>query len=169
MDSYLPKRFAKYGLTLHPVKTRLVRFGRPRLRRVPRAERPGTFDFLGFTHYWGLSLKGNWVIKRKTASSRFTRAVAAVSVWCQRNRHRPIREQHTALCQKLRGHFGYYGITGNSQPLGQFRTVVARTWYKWLNRRNHKRLTWARFSRLLKRYPLPPAVPVHSVCRVAKE
>lgn len=165
----LPKRFAKYGLAIHPVKTRLVCFGRPRRGRVPRVQRPETFDFPGFTHYWGLSLKGNWVIKRKTALDRFARAVKTVSLWCQRNRHRPIQEQHTALCQKLRGHFGYYGVTGNSQPLGQFRTVVARTWYKWLNRRNHKRLTWVRFSRLLKRYPLPPAVPVHSVCRVAKE
>ena len=164
----VPKRFAKYGLTIHPVKTRLVRFGRPKRGHVSRAERPGTFDFLGFTHYWGLSLKGNWVIKRKTASSRFARAVTAVSLWCQRNRHHPVDEQHAALCQKLRGHYGYYGITGNSQQLGNFRTVVAQTWYKWLNRRNHKHMTWARFSRLLKRYPLPPAVAVHSVCRVAK-
>jgi len=165
----VPQRFAKYGLAIHPDKTRLVRFGRPRRKQVPRAERPGTFTFLGFTHYWGLSLKGNWVIKRQTASSRFTRAVQAISLWCQRNRHQPVPEQHAVLCQKLRGHFGYYGITGNSSQLHSFRTVVARVWYQWLSRRKRKpRPTWAWFTRVLARYPLPPAIAVHSVCRVAK-
>jgi hypothetical protein len=164
----IPKRFGKYGLAIHPDKTQLVPFGRPKRGHVPREDRPGTFDFLGFTHYWALSLKGNWVIKRKTASSRFTRAVKAISLWCQRNRHRPIREQHTVLCQKLRGHCGYYGITGNSQQLSSFRTVVTEIWYKWLCRRKRKPYpTWAWFTRLLARYPLPPAIPVHSVCRVA--
>ena len=165
----IPKRFGKYGLAIHPDKTRLVRFGRPQQRHVPRGERPGTFEFLGFTHYWGLSLKGNWVIKRKTASNRLTRAVAAISLWCRRNRHRPIREQHEKLCAKLRGHYGYYGITGNSHQLSCFRTIVAEVWYKWLCRRKRKPYpNWAWFERLLRRYPLPPAIPVHSVCRVAK-
>jgi group II intron reverse transcriptase/maturase len=165
----IPKRFDKYGLAVHPDKTQLVRFGRPQQRHVPRAERPGTFDFLGFTHYWGLSLKGNWVIKRKTASNRLTRAVATVSLWCRRNRHQPIREQHKKLCAKLHGHYGYYGITGNSQQLSCFRTIVAEVWYKWLCRRKRKpHPNWVWFERLLRRYPLPPAIPVHSVCRVAK-
>jgi group II intron reverse transcriptase/maturase len=165
----LPRRFVKYGLTIHPDKTRLVRFGRPKRKHVPRAERPGSFDFLGFTHYWALSRKGTWVIKRKTASSRFTRAAQAISLWCRRNRHRPIREQHAVLCQKLRGHFGYYGITGNSSRLHSFRTVVARIWYKWLSRRKRKpRPNWDWFQRLLVSHPLPPAIAVHSVCRVAK-
>ena len=165
----LPKRFGKFGLAIHPDKTRLVPFGRPKPGHVPCAERPGTFDFLGFTHFWALSLKGNWVIKRKTASDRFTRAVTAISQGCRRNRHRPVKEQHTVLCQKLRGHFGYYGITGNSQQLSSYRTVVAQVWYKWLCRRKRKPYpTWAWFERLLKRYPLPPAIPVHSVCRAAK-
>jgi group II intron reverse transcriptase/maturase len=169
VQEVIPRRFAKYGLTIHPDKTRLVRFGRPQRKQVPRGERPGTFDFLGFTHYWGLSRQGNWVIKRQTASSRFTRAVHAISLWCQRNRHRSVGEQHTALCQKLRGHFGYYGITGNSSRLHGFRTVVARLWYKWLSRRKRKpRPTWNWFTRLLQRYPLPPAFAIHSVCRPAK-
>lgn len=169
LTEVIPKRFGKYGLAIHPDKSRLVRFGRPQQRYVPRADRPGTYEFLGFTHYWGLSLKGNWVIKRKTASNRLTRAVANVSRWCRRNRHRPIQEQHEKLCVKLRGHYGYYGITGNSQQLSCFRTIVAEVWYKWLCRRKRKPYpNWAWFERLLRRYPLPPAIPVHSVCRAAK-
>ncbi len=112
----LPKRFAKYGLTLHPDKTRLVEFRRPD-RRPPRdggdGGRPGTFDLLGFTHFWGLSRKGKWVVKRRTARDRFTRALRRVTEWCRLNRHHPVAEQHKALVQKLRGHFGYYGIIGN--------------------------------------------------------
>jgi group II intron reverse transcriptase/maturase len=165
----IPKRFDKYGLAIHPDKTRLVRFGRPQQRHASHADRPGTYDFLGFTHYWGLSLKGNWVIKRKTASNRLSRSVAKVSLWCRKNRHRPIKEQHRMLCAKLHGHYGYYGITGNSHQLSCFRTIVAEVWYKWLCRRKRKPYpTWAWFQRLLERYPLPPAIPVHSVCRVAK-
>lgn len=160
----LPKRFARYGLTIHPEKTRLVPFHRPR----PEGDRPGTFDFLGFTHYWCVSRKGNWVIKRKTASSRFTRAVRAISDWCRKNRHVPIADQAKALGQKLRGHFAYYGITGNSVALTTFRREVTRIWYKWLRRRHRHRPRWSWFSRLLKRYPLPSAITVHSVCRVAK-
>jgi RNA-directed DNA polymerase len=169
VQEVIPQRFAKYGLAIHPDKTRLIRFGRPQQKAPPPAEQPGTFTFLGFTHYWGLSLKGNWVIKRQTASSRFTRAVQTISLWCQRNRHRPLSEQHATLCQKLRGHFGYYGITGNSSQLSSFRTVVTCVWYKWLSRRKRKpRPSWAWFIRVLQRYPLPPAIAVHSACRAAK-
>ena len=118
----LPKRFGRYGLTIHPDKTRLVPFRRPPLRPTrtggsPTAG-PGTFDLLGFTHYWARSRKGNWVVKRKTAASRFTRAVRTVAPWCRNHRHRPIPEQHQTLCQKLRGHYAYYGITGNSNRVG---------------------------------------------------
>lgn len=169
VQAVTPQRFAKYGLTVHPEKTRLIRFGRPRRQDVSRVERPGTFDFLGFTHYWGLSRQGAWIIKRQTASNRLRRAIQAISTWCQRNRHRPIHEQHTTLCQKLRGHCGYYGITGNSSRLSSFRAVVTRVWYNWLRRRKRNpRPNWAWFTRLLERFPLPPAHAVHSVCRVVK-
>jgi group II intron reverse transcriptase/maturase len=165
----LPLRFAKFGLAIHPDKTRLVRFGRPTSRRPPPTCCPGTFEFLGFTHFWALSRKGTWVIKRKTATSRLSRSTAALSQWCRRNRHRPIAEQHEQLCAKLRGHYGYYGITGNSQGLSRFRTAATHIWYKWLCRRKRKPYPdWAWFQRLLRRYPLPPATPVHSVCRTAK-
>jgi RNA-directed DNA polymerase len=163
----LPKRFGKYGLTIHPDKTRLVPFQRPRQRpngnsSVPDV--PGTFDLLGFTHYWGRSLKGNWVVKRKTARSRLTRAIRKIAEWCRWHRHDPIGKQQQTLCQKLRGHFAYYGITGNAPALSQFRNAVVRRWRKWLNRRNRERsLDWAKFNRLLERYPLPAVRVVHSV------
>jgi RNA-directed DNA polymerase len=170
----LPKRFGRYGLTLHPTKTRLVPFGRPAGSPTKddsgQGGKPGTFEFLGFTHYWGRSWKGYWVVKRKTASSRLSRALVRITAWCRANRHRPVAEQHQTLWQKVRGHFAYYGITGNSEALRRFRHEVARTWRKWLSRR-HRRgtLSWLRFTELLKRYPLPPAVLVHSVYRRAGE
>jgi group II intron reverse transcriptase/maturase len=163
----LPKRFSKYGLTIHPDKTRLVPFHQPRERwkgNDSGVEVPGTFDLLGFTHYWGRSLKGNWVVKRKTARSRLTRAIRKIAEWCRWHRHEPIGEQQQTLCQKLRGHYAYYGITGNAIALSQFRTAVVRCWRKWLSRRNRERsLDWATYNRLLERYPLPAVRVVHSV------
>ncbi len=161
----LPKRFAKFGLTLHPDKTRLVPFRRPSQRpgEEARGPQPGTFDLLGFTHFWGRSRRGGWVIQRKTASSRFRRAVKKIAEWCRRNRHQPIVQQHVALRQKLVGHDAYYGITGNGRMLEEFRVVVARVWRKWLARRRAGPISWASFQRLLARYPLPRARVVHSV------
>lgn len=161
----LPKRLGRYGLTLHPEKTRLLRFTRPRGRR-PDPPRPGTFDFLGFTHHWALSRKGNWVVKRRTAKDRFSRAIRTIARWCRKARHWPIEDQHRALTLKLRGHYNYYGITGNSPCLAAFDYAVQRVWRKWLNRRSQRgRMTWQRFARLLARYPLPAPVAVHSSYR----
>jgi RNA-directed DNA polymerase len=157
----LPKRFAKYGLTLHPEKTRLVPFQRPRLEARTghdRGEHPGTFDFLGFTHHWGRTRKGAWAVKRKTAKGRFIRSLKSVAQWCREHRHLPITEQWSALTRKLRGHFAYYGITGNARSLFRFRYHVRRAWHKWLSRRsNRARIPWERFGELERRYPLPPA------------
>ena len=147
----LPKRFGKYGLTLHPEKTRLVPFQRPGRRgKNQSGDRPGTFDLLGFTHLWAVSLKGNWVVKRKTASDRFTRALKAVSTWCRKNRHLPVREQWQALRRKLNGHYGYFGIIGNSQALTRLGFLVERVWWKWLCRRSQRAyISWA--TALIKR------------------
>jgi RNA-directed DNA polymerase len=156
----LPRRFGKYGLTLHPEKTRLVPFQGlpPGAPSGSRDERPGTFDFLGFTHHWGRTLKGNWAVKRKTAEGRFRRSLKSVAQWCREHRHLPIREQWAALTRKLRGHFAYYGILGNIASLSRFRYHVTRAWHKWLSRRSGKaRIPWERFSELERRYPLPPA------------
>ena len=165
----LPKRFGKYGLTLHPEKTRLVAFRPP----CPSSDagsgsgpRPGTFDLLGFTHYWARSRRGQWVVKRRTAASRFRRAVRTIAHWCRFHRHLPIPEQHRTLSQKLRGHCAYYGITGNGEALRRFREAVQRTWQNWLSRRSWAGgLSWDAFNALRRRYPLPPALVVHSVCR----
>ncbi len=164
----LPKRFGKYGLTLHPEKTRLVRFCRPWWRageNDPNGAglRPGTFDFLGFTHFWGCSRKGRWVVTRKTAGKRFRRALKAVADWCRRNLHRTVAEQHKALAQKLEGHFQYYGITGNWDMLNRFVHAVERLWRYWLNRRSQRRrMPWDRFKVFLERCPLPKVHVAHS-------
>jgi hypothetical protein len=139
---------------------------RPQRSGKDRGSRPGTFDLLGFTHYWARSRKGNWVVKRKTAADRLRRAVRMLAHWCQRHCHESIAEQHQALWHKLRGHYAYFGITGNSEALRRFRDAVTRTWRFWLARRSWQAArTWASFSALLQRYPLPPALAVHSAYR----
>ena len=160
----LPKRFDKYGLTLHPDKTREVPFRRPPMNGGSKGRKgPGTFDFLGFTHYWGRSRKGYGVIKQKTAKDRFSRSVRRAEQWCRKARHWKVREQHKILVKKLRGHYQYYGITGNIRSLANFHFTVVRVWHKWLSRRSQQRHgNWARFKRLLTRYPLPPPRIAHS-------
>jgi RNA-directed DNA polymerase len=166
----LPKRFEKYGLTIHPDKTRLVPFERPggdlKGATTDVRDPAGTFDLLGFTHYWARSRKGTWVVKRKTSKGRFRRGLKALSQWCRLNRHHPMEDQHRTLSQKLVGHFAYYGITGNSSALNRFRVAATWIWKRWLSRRRRGgRMTWDRLNRFLKRHPLPPAIAIHSVCR----
>ena len=159
----LPKRLAKYGLTLHPEKTRLVDFERPD-RRGPTlhddnsdaCSRPGTFDLLGFTHYWAMSRKGYWVVKQKTAADRLRRSIKRITVWCRLHRHEPVNEEWTALRRKLLGHFAYFGITGNYQALHNFSVRVDAAWQKWLSRRSQRAwISREKMIRLLERYPLP--------------
>jgi RNA-directed DNA polymerase len=166
----LPKRFGKYGLALHPDKTRLVPFARPQEpkgREEPQGVKPPrTFDFLGFTHYWGKSRRKEAIVKKRTAANRIRRFAKAIGEWCRRNRHRPIQEQHATLSRKLRGHDAYYGVTGNCSSLNRMRGIVARIWRKWLSRRSWKgRFGWASLWGLLERMPLPAARVVHSVYR----
>jgi len=164
----IPKRLEKYGLAHHPEKTRLVDFRKPKEPDDSGDKGSRSFDMLGFTFYWAKSLKGNWVVKQKTSKGRLKQALSRVKEWCKANRHRPIEEQQQALAQKLRGHYGYYGITGNSARITKFRYEVNKLWRKWLSRRSQKsRLSWEAFNRLLIRYPLPPPIAIHSVCRHA--
>jgi RNA-directed DNA polymerase len=155
----LDRRLTRYGLTLHPEKSRFIdfRFRRPGGQRHP-ATSGTTFDFLGFTHVWGRSRKGKDVVRQVTAKGRFARALAAVSEWCQRNRHRSIQHQHAHLSAMLRGHYGYYGITGNGRRIRWYLHQVERIWKKWLSRRGrHGNFRWDRLRELLSRHPLPPA------------
>jgi hypothetical protein len=156
----LPKRFGKYGLKLHPDKTRLIDFRRPDRKPppkggVPKSERR-TFDFLGFTHHWGKSRSGKWIPKLRTAKGRFRRALRRIVDWLREHRHRPIEQQHESLTSKLRGHYAYYGLRHNGDALGRLFDKVRRAWQKWLNRRSQRaRMSWEKMARLVERYPLP--------------
>lgn len=159
----LHQRFARFDLTLHPTKTRLLHLLRP--DDPGNDDRDRTFDFLGFTHFWDRSRRGNWVLRRKTSKGRLRRALVELSRWCRHHRHTPMGWQHRQLGLKLRGHYAYYGVTGNSRSLSRFYFGVLRVWFKWLSRRNHRPVGWARYWAFLRRYPLPPPRIVHSVYR----
>ena len=153
----LSKRFAKYGLTLHPEKTRLLEFGRYAEERAKRQgkKKPGTFDFLGLTHICARSRRGKFTVHVRTMRKRLRRSLTAVAKWCQEHRHAPVDEQQKILNAKLRGHYQYYGRPTNSPSLLQFYRGVVRIWRKWLNRRTRgNRMTWERYKQLLRRYSL---------------
>lgn len=146
----LPKRFAKFGLLLHPDKTKLINFSKPFKGNGGGARECSTFNFLGFTFYWGKSRKGNWVVMRKTAKDRLQRSISRINNWCRLNRHESMTYQCKMLNSKLLGHYQYYGITGNSRSLRVFYLQVTRHWRKWLSRRSHSNMTWDRFNVLTK-------------------
>jgi RNA-directed DNA polymerase len=165
----LGKRLDRFGLTLHPDKTRFIDF---------RPERPGgthpdcvapPFDFLGFTHTWMKSKKGKNVVRQRTAKSRLARALGAISDWCRNNRHQPLADQQQRLSAKLVGHYAYYGITGNIVQLGGYFRQTTRLWRKWLARRTRPHvLSWDKFNALLERYPLPKPRIVHHYAPLSK-
>ena len=157
-------RFAKYGLVLHPEKTRLVPFKRPPSGGPNESE---SWDFLGFTHFWSKTRKGYWTIFRKTMASRLSRGLNAIGEWCRVHRHLPVKIQHQILSRKLNGHCAYYGITGNSVALEQFRRGIRARWMRWLRRRSNAAYAknWDWWTRFHERYPLPPARAIHSVFR----
>jgi group II intron reverse transcriptase/maturase len=151
----LAKRFAKYGLTLHPEKTRLLAFGPAALSRKPDAPKPATFDFLGFTHVGARSRRGRFTIHVRTMRKRLRRSAQAVAQWCRRHRHDPVAEQAAARNAKLRGHYQYYGRPTNFRGVRAFYRLTRRLWHKWLNRRTRgKTLAWHDFAQLLRRHPL---------------
>jgi group II intron reverse transcriptase/maturase len=165
VNEVLPKRFARYGLKLHPEKTRLIGFSSPHTKRGRKVQiKPGTFDFLGFTHYWAKSRKGNHVVKQKTSKARFSRSLKRIKEQCRRMMHDTLPKQQRILSRMLTGHYNYFGITGNSDALRNFRHEVDWIWGRALARRNKRRFAWRRFLPILRRFPLPPARTVHSVC-----
>lgn len=152
----LAKRFARYGLTLHQEKTRLVEFGHyAEGHAKQKGKKPGTFDFLGFTHICTRNRGGKFAVHVRTARKRLRRSSKAVAEWCRRYRHVPVEEQQKALNAKLRGHYQYYGRSTNYRSLKQFYLIVRRTWQKWLNRRTRGgRTTWAKYEGILRKHPL---------------
>jgi group II intron reverse transcriptase/maturase len=153
----LAKRFSKFGLTLHPEKTRLVEFGRHALAKAERTGgiKPATFDFLGFTHICARSRRGKFTVHLKSMKKRLRRALKAIAVWCREYRHAPVEMQQHKLNAKLRGHYQYYGRPTNYRSLWQFYVGVRSLWHLWLNRRTRgKSLSWHRYNCLLQRYPL---------------
>ena len=159
----LPKRFARFGLRIHPTKTALIAFRKPDARQDTE-DGNGTFDFLGLTHYWTRSRRGCWVIKRKTANKRIRRTKKSLWRWCRINRHAPLKDQYRMLCLKLRGHFQYYGIRGNLRLLEGIAHYAEKAWRYWLSRRSSKSgIGWEKFQKLLRVYPLPIPRIVHNI------
>jgi group II intron reverse transcriptase/maturase len=160
----LPKRFAKYGLEVNAEKTRMISFRRPprNYSRQTHGPKPGTFCFLGFTHYWGRTRKGWYTIKWKTDGRRLRRSVSALWQWCRRNRHLPVEDQYKLLSAKLRGYYQYYGLPFNTEALRQVYFQVTHAWRYWLNRRGgRKKLDWPTFQRLMSQFHLPLPRIVH--------
>jgi RNA-directed DNA polymerase len=164
LEQVLPKRFAKFGLTLHPEKTRMMSFGRHERQNARRQGRKAhTFDFLGFTHYCGRSRKGRFLLGRKTSGKKFRNACRAMNAWLRRVRSAlPLKEIWRLLAAKLRGHYGYYGVSGNSRMIAKFGYVTTRAVRKWLNRRSQRKsFNWKQFNAYLAHYPLPRPRIVH--------
>ena len=164
LERVLPKRFAKFGLTLHPEKTRTISFGRHERQNARRQGRKAhTFDFLGFTHYCGRSRKGRFLLGRKTSGKKFRNACRAMNAWLRRVRSAlPLKEIWRLLAAKLRGHYGYYGVSGNSRMIAKFGYVTTRAVRKWLNRRSQRKsFNWKQFNAYLAHYPLPRPRIVH--------
>jgi RNA-directed DNA polymerase len=166
MLEVLPKRFGKYGLRIHPTKTRLIRFYPPSLPSASQgdeSQRQRSFDLLGLTLYWGRSRKDTWVVRRKTMKARLQRTLRRITEWCRENRHMPVKEQSEALSRMLQGHYSYYGVTGNFRALQNLYERVKRIWHKWLGRRSNRPLYWDRMAAILKVFPLARPRIVHSV------
>ena len=155
----LPKRFDRFRLSLHPDKTQLIGFGRPRSDEQGRKR--GTFDFLGFTFHWGKTLKGYWVIKKKTARKRRSRFMKQLWLWCKTNRHEPMAEQHAILSSKLRGFYQYFGVRSNYKALEVVFEYAEKAWRRWLSRRSSKGVVL--FEDLRRSYPLPKPRIVHNI------
>lgn len=148
------ERMASFGLTLHPDKTRVVPFNRP--RKGEPLGNATTFDFLGFTMYWRRTRRGGWTMTMKTRKASLRKAIVGIGDWCRRHRHLSRAKQHAALSRRLNGHYNYFGVNGNTASLKKLHTQARRLWLKWLRRRSQrKRLNWERFAQYLKAFPLP--------------
>lgn len=159
----LGERFALFALSLHPEKTKLLPFGKP-ARSVKVDQVTETFNFLGFTFYWSKARKGYWVIKKKTMRKRLRRFLKGIWEWCRKNRHKPIKEQHVALCSKLRGYYQYYGVRGNFKVLEVVYESAEKAWRFWLSRRSHTGgISWEKFERIRATFSFPRPRIIHNI------
>jgi RNA-directed DNA polymerase len=155
VQAVLGKRLGRFGLALHPDKTRRLPFWHP--PKAPQhGKGPATVDFLGCTFSWMRTRNGHWQRWCKTRRASFRRAKTSIDDWCRRHRHLSIKAQHAALSIRLRGHCNSFGVSGNLRSLRRLVEATKRAWDKWLCRRSqHKRLHWERFLDLLRQCPLP--------------
>jgi RNA-directed DNA polymerase len=158
----LPKRFNRFGLNIHPEKTKLVDFRKPSYSNTT-TKGAGTFDYLGFTHYWGKSRNNYWVVKRKTSAKKLRVKIANIWKWCKQNRHINVKEQQVTLNQKLVGHYQYYGIRNNYKLIEVYYEAVLKAWKRWLGRRSRDGyISWKKFEKFLEHHPLAKPRLVHS-------
>lgn len=159
----LRERLAAFGLSLHPDKTRLLQFG-PRAWwnwRHRQGPKPGTFNFLGFTHASGMSRRGRYFLQRKTQRDRLRAKLHEVKAEMRRRMHAPIPQQGAYLRSVVEGHHRYYGVPNNARALGAFNFQIVRLWHRSLNRRSQRRhVTWERVYRYASRW-IPPARIYH--------
>ena len=156
VNNTLPKRMNKYGLTIHAEKSKLIRFS-PEGKTKPR-----TFDFLGFTHYWSKSQRGNWVVKRKTRQKKMQAILQNIKDTCRIHKHEKLKDQSKILKSKLRGLYQYFGIRGNFVSLNRIYQITLYAWFKWLNRRSQRKsYTWKGYWELLKYFKLPKLRIIH--------
>jgi len=170
IEGLLKERFAKFNLELHPEKTRTLSFGRYEKENAQaQKRRPNTFDFLGFTHYCDTSRKGKFMVNRTTNRKKFRQKCQDMTAWLKAIRNKaPAKDWWPILAAKLRGHYQYYGISGNMPALRRYYSTVLRLTRKWLNRRSQRgKISWRRFMEYLKHYPLPAPRIVHNMYTLA--
>ena len=166
IEQVMRERFVKFDLELHPTKTRIINLDREqRCRNNRHDHQPHTFDFLGFTHYWGMSRKGNPTLCRKTSAKKFRKACKEMNLWLRTVRGTAkLKDWWPTLQAKLRGHYQYYGISGNRRAIERFNYVTRRLVFKWINRRSQKTsFSWEGFVAYLEHYPLPAPRIVHNL------
>ena len=166
IERAIGERFAMVGLELHPEKTRVISFGRYERENAKRQRRwANTFDFVGFTHYCGRSRRGKFIVGHKTSRKRFRKRCQEMNEWLKSVRNADkVKNWWPILAAKLRGHYQYYGVSGNVRSLWQFYEITVRLVFKWLNRRSQRlSFDWEGFRRYLSRYVLPKPRIVHNI------
>jgi RNA-directed DNA polymerase len=154
----MEERLNQFGLEIAPEKTHCIEFGALAIKWAKaRGQKAATFNFLGFTHYCSRSRNGKrFRMKRKTISKRLTAKLKAYKMWIRSNRGLSTPEIIQKTVSKLRGHYGYYGVTDNSKGISAYFYEVRGILYKWLNRKGKRGCySWEKFAKLLARYPLP--------------